>query len=71
MFPEAVAEWGLPDKQEALGSNPTIARRDSETLALAIGRQRLVDLSVQGQPDLKSGFQESKGYTEKSCLGGG
>ena len=31
-------------------------------------RQRQADLWVQGQPDLQSVFQDSQGYTEKSCL---
>jgi hypothetical protein len=34
----------------------------------ALGRQSLVDFWVQGQPGLQSEFQDSKGYTEKSCL---
>jgi hypothetical protein len=31
----------------------------------ALGRQRQVDLWVQGQPGLQSEFQDSQGYTEK------
>jgi hypothetical protein len=31
-------------------------------------RQRQVDFWVQGQPGLKSEFQDSQGYTEKPCL---
>jgi hypothetical protein len=34
----------------------------------ALGRQRQVDFLVQGQPGLQSEFQDSQGYTEKSCL---
>jgi hypothetical protein len=34
----------------------------------AFGRQRQVDLWVRGQPGLQSEFQDSQGYTEKSCL---
>jgi hypothetical protein len=34
----------------------------------ALGRQRQVDFWVQGQPGLKSEFQDSQGYTEKPCL---
>jgi hypothetical protein len=34
----------------------------------ALGRQRQVDFRVQGQPGLQSEFQDSQGYTEKSCL---
>jgi hypothetical protein len=33
-----------------------------------LGRQRQVDLWVQGQPGLQSEFQDSQGYTEKTCL---
>ena len=32
------------------------------------GRQRQLDLWVQGQPGLQSEFQDSQGYTEKPCL---
>ena len=31
-------------------------------------RQRQADFWVQGQPGLQSEFQDSQGYTEKSCL---
>jgi hypothetical protein len=34
----------------------------------ALGRQRQVDFWVRGQPGLQSEFQDSQGYTEKSCL---
>jgi hypothetical protein len=34
----------------------------------ALGRQRQADFWVQGQPGLQSEFQDSQGYTEKSCL---
>ena len=34
----------------------------------ALRRQRQVDLQVRGQPHLQSEFQDSQGYTEKSCL---
>jgi hypothetical protein len=34
----------------------------------ALGRQRQVDFSVQGQPGLQSEVQDSQGYTEKPCL---
>jgi hypothetical protein len=37
-------------------------------LILALERQRQVDFWVQGQPGLQSEFQDSQGYTEKSCL---
>ena len=37
----------------------------------ALGRQRQVDFWVQGQPGLQSEFQDSQGYSEKPCLGGG
>ena len=32
------------------------------------GRQRQVDLQAWGQPGLQSEFQDSQGYTERSCL---
>jgi hypothetical protein len=34
----------------------------------ALGRQRQADFWVQGQPGLQSEFQDSQGYTEKTCL---
>jgi hypothetical protein len=34
----------------------------------AFGSQRQADFLVQGQSDLQSEFQDSQGYTEKSCL---
>jgi hypothetical protein len=34
----------------------------------ALGRQRQVDFWVRSQPGLQSKFQDSQGYTEKSCL---
>jgi hypothetical protein len=34
----------------------------------APGRQRQEDFWVRGQPGLQSEFQDSQGYTEKSCL---
>jgi hypothetical protein len=34
----------------------------------ALGRQRQANFWVQGQPGLKSEFQDSQGYTEKPCL---
>jgi hypothetical protein len=34
----------------------------------ALERQRQADFWVQGQPGLQSEFQDSQGYTEKSCL---
>jgi hypothetical protein len=34
----------------------------------AIGRQKQGDFRVEGQPGLQSEFQDSQGYTEKSCL---
>jgi hypothetical protein len=34
----------------------------------ALGRQRLADFWVWGQPGLQSEFQDSQGYTEKPCL---
>ena len=34
----------------------------------ALGRQRQADFWVRGQPGLQSEFQDSQGYTEKSCL---
>jgi hypothetical protein len=37
-------------------------------LVPALGRQKQVDFWVRGQPGLQSEFQDSKGYTEKSCL---
>ena len=37
-------------------------------LLSALGRQRQVDCWVRGQPGLQSEFQDSQGYTEKSCL---
>jgi hypothetical protein len=37
-------------------------------LILVLGRQRQVDLSVQGQPGLQSEFQGSQSYREKPCL---
>jgi hypothetical protein len=37
-------------------------------LVPALGRQRQVDLWVQGQPGLKSEFQDSQGDTEKPWL---
>jgi hypothetical protein len=36
-----------------------------------LGRQRQADFWVRGQPGLQSEFQDSQGYTEKPCLGGG
>jgi hypothetical protein len=33
-----------------------------------LGRQRQVDFWVRGQPALQSEFQDSQGYTEKTCL---
>lgn len=36
-----------------------------KSLVPALGRQKQVDLWVQGQPGLQSGFQDSQGYTEK------
>jgi hypothetical protein len=33
-----------------------------------LGRQRQVNVSVQGQPGLEGEFQNSQGYTEKLCL---
>jgi hypothetical protein len=33
-----------------------------------LGRQRQVDFWVRGQPGLQSEFQDSQGYTEKTCL---
>jgi hypothetical protein len=38
------------------------------SLIPALGRQRQADFWVQGQPGLQSEFQDSQGYTEKSCL---
>jgi hypothetical protein len=35
----------------------------------ALGRQRQEDFGVRGQPGLQSEFQDSQGYTEKTCLG--
>ena len=35
----------------------------------ALGRQRQADFWVRGQPGLRSEFQDSQGYVEKSCLG--
>ena len=35
---------------------------------LALGRQRQADFWVLGQPGLQSEFQDSQGYTEKTCL---
>jgi hypothetical protein len=32
------------------------------------GRQRQADFWVRGQPGLQSEFQDSQGYTEKTCL---
>ena len=37
-------------------------------LIQALWRQRQADLWVWGQPGLESVFQDSQGYTEKSCL---
>jgi hypothetical protein len=37
-------------------------------LILAFGRQRQADYRVWDQPGLQSEFQDSRGYTEKSCL---
>jgi hypothetical protein len=34
----------------------------------ALRRQRQADFWVRGQPGLQSKFQDSQGYTEKSCL---
>ena len=34
----------------------------------ALRRQRQADFWVRGQPGLQSEFQDSQGYTEKSCL---
>jgi hypothetical protein len=34
----------------------------------ALGRQRQADFWVRGQPGLQSEFQDSPGYTKKSCL---
>jgi hypothetical protein len=34
----------------------------------ALGKQRQADFWVRGQPGLQSEFQDSQGYTEKSCL---
>jgi hypothetical protein len=34
----------------------------------ALGRQRQADFWVRGQPGLQSEFQDSQGYTEKTCL---
>jgi hypothetical protein len=34
----------------------------------ALGRQRQADFWVWGQPGLQSEFQDSQGYTEKTCL---
>jgi hypothetical protein len=34
----------------------------------ALGRQRQVDFGVASQPGSQSEFQDSQGYTEKSCL---
>jgi hypothetical protein len=34
----------------------------------ALRRQRQADFGVRGQPGLQSEFQDSQGYTEKSCL---
>jgi hypothetical protein len=33
-----------------------------------LGRLGQADFRVQGQPGLQSEFQDSQGYTEKSCL---
>jgi hypothetical protein len=33
-----------------------------------LGRQRQADFGVRGQPGLQSEFQDSQGYTEKTCL---
>jgi hypothetical protein len=38
-------------------------------LILAPRKQRQADLWVKGQPRLQTEFQDSQGYTEKSCLG--
>jgi hypothetical protein len=37
-------------------------------LISALGRQSQAGFWVQGQPGLQSEFQDSQGYTEKSCL---
>jgi hypothetical protein len=37
-------------------------------LVPALGRQRQADFWVRGQPGVQSEFQDSQGYTEKSCL---
>jgi hypothetical protein len=34
----------------------------------ALGRQRQANFWVRGQPGLQSEFQDSQGYTEKTCL---
>ena len=34
----------------------------------ALWRQRQVDFLVQGHPGLQSEFQDSQGYTAKTCL---
>jgi hypothetical protein len=34
----------------------------------ALGRQKQADFWVRGQPGLEGEFQDSQGYTEKSCL---
>ena len=37
-------------------------------LISALGRQRQMDFWIWSQPGLQSKFQDSQGYTEKSCL---
>jgi hypothetical protein len=37
-------------------------------LVPALGRQRQADFCIRGQPGLQSEFQDSQGYTEKTCL---
>ena len=34
----------------------------------AHGKQRQANFLVQGQPGLQNEFQDSQGYTEKTCL---
>ena len=54
--------------KEVLFTSSSNARLWWRTPLAALGRQRLADFWVWGQPGLQSEFQDSQGYTEKPCL---
>ena len=60
--------WRRGQKESRTETEGIVRRWWHMLLIPALGRQRQVNLWVQGQPSLPSEFQDSQGYTEKPCL---